>query len=153
MAVGYGEPCPKEPPNPGRRRKVREAAAKRFRDAVWKIAMAASDDGYAYCSRCQRGPLKRTLDGLRPDGGTCCPSARAERRPCGSVQSRRGGSRLSRLPSRRGSSHAVCPMKVEVISTRRITEQLIRKADQDPVSWWQRIVNLMYWGPQRRTQG
>ena len=42
---------------------------KAFRDAVWARVRALSPDGYAYCERCQRGPLIRTLDVLSPLAG------------------------------------------------------------------------------------
>jgi len=43
-------------------------------------------------------------------------------------------------------------MSVEVISTRRIVEQLLAKhaADQQPPqSWWQRVIQ--WWGREQRT--
>lgn len=71
MAWGYGQPVPKPVKGTARRtrRTTREARERALRNAVWMREMAKSDDGYAYCQRCRKGPLRRNEELLHPLSG------------------------------------------------------------------------------------
>ena len=71
MAWGHGVAVPK--PARGSARRTRKATRlsreKAFRNAVWLREMGKSADGYAYCQRCQTGPLRRNEEPLHPLSG------------------------------------------------------------------------------------
>jgi hypothetical protein len=64
MAIGYGVAVPKPERGADRitRRRKRETAATKFRNAVWKRAGKR-------CEMCGAGPLERTRDVLHPRAG------------------------------------------------------------------------------------